>query len=72
MLEDPHENDVGSFTLKQGFNFKRTSGDVSKHQLHETPQNNSLEDVKEEDQDELLFESTFSYQDNKVGKETPL
>ena len=32
----------------------------------ETPNNNSLEDVQEEDQDELLFESTFSYQDNKA------
>ena len=28
--------------------------------------------MKEEDQDELLFESTFSYQDNKAGEEKTL
>ena len=66
--EDPNENDVGSFSMKQkSFNYRKKQEENSKK---ETPCDvNSLEDVQEqeEDQDDLLFESNFSYQERKGG-----
>ena len=69
MLEDPRENDVGSFSLKQNaFNYQNRLHEVNKHKEQIRAKievsgcdKNSLQDV-EEDQDELLLESTFSQQ----------